>query len=59
MKTEVAARVMVRGILRGKRDVIVTFHGWVMIFVARHFPRLTRYLLLRARVRNRSEPKRE
>ena len=58
LRTEVAARVMARGILRGKREVIVTFHGKVMIFFARHFPRLTRYLLLRSGVRNRSEPRR-
>jgi short-subunit dehydrogenase len=58
MRTDIAARIMVRGILRGKRDVIVTFHGQAMIFFARHFPRLTRYLLLRSGVRNRAEPKR-
>ena len=56
MKTDKAARVMVRGILRGKREVIVTFHGKVMIFMARHLHRLTRYLLLRS-YRARPEPK--
>jgi short-subunit dehydrogenase len=55
MKTDKAARVMVRGILAGKREVIVTFHGKVMIFMARHLPRLTRYLLLRS-YRARPEP---
>jgi short-subunit dehydrogenase len=56
MKTDKAARIMVRGILRGKREVMVTFHGKVMIFFARHLPRLTRYLLLRS-YKPRPEPK--
>jgi short-subunit dehydrogenase len=55
MRTDKAARVMVSGILRGRREVIVTFHGKVMIFMARHMPRLTRYLLLRS-YRARPEP---
>lgn len=57
MKTDKAARTMVSGILRGKREVIVTIHGKVMIFFARHLPRLTRYLLLRT-YKPRPEPKR-
>jgi len=56
MKTDVAARIMVRGILRGKREVVVTFHGKVLVFMARHLPRLTRYLLVRA-YRARPEPR--
>jgi len=56
MPTPQAARIMVDGILRGKREVIVTFHGKVFIFLARHFPRLTRYLLLRSSNRQRPEP---
>lgn len=56
MPTAQAARIMVNGILRGKREVIVTFHGKVFIFLARHFPRLTRYLLLRSSGRQRPEP---
>ena len=58
MKTEVAARVMARGILRGKREVVVTFHGKVIVFVARHFPRLLRALLVRAVRGSRPEPRR-
>jgi short-subunit dehydrogenase len=58
MKTDDAARVMVRGILRGKREVVVTFHAKVAISLARHLPRLTRFLLLRAGVKNRPEPSR-
>src|ERR1044071_3545168 len=56
MPTAVAARVMVRGILRGRSEVIVTFHAKLIVFFARHFPRLTRYVLVR-NVRARPEPK--
>jgi short-subunit dehydrogenase len=58
MKTQKAARIMVSGILRGKREVIVTFHAKVIIFMARHLPRLTRYLLVRANKGSRPEPQR-
>jgi short-subunit dehydrogenase len=47
MRTDVAARIMAGGILRGRREVIVTFHGKLMIFMARHLPRFSRWLLLR------------
>lgn len=57
MDTDKAARVMVNGILRGKREVVVTFHARVVIFFARHLPRLTRYLLVRANKGSRPEPK--
>jgi short-subunit dehydrogenase len=58
MKTDAAARVMVSGILRGKKEVIVTKHARFIIFMARHLPRFTRWLLLRANRGSRSEPKR-
>jgi short-subunit dehydrogenase len=58
MPTDRAARIMVRGILRGRREVVVTFHGKVMIFMARHLPRLLRWLLLRqVKGSMRPEPK--
>jgi short-subunit dehydrogenase len=57
MKTGAAAKIMVDGILRGKREVIVTFHGKLMVFIARHFPRFTRWLLVRRNRGLRSEPK--
>src|SRR5688572_4444445 len=57
MQTDVAARIMVNGIQRGKLEVIVTFHGKLMVFFARHFPGLTRYLLVRANRGSRPEPK--
>ena len=56
MRTAQAARVMVSGILRGKKEVIVTAHAKVIVFVARHLPRLTRWLLLRANRGSRPEP---
>jgi short-subunit dehydrogenase len=56
MRADQAARVMVRGILAGRREVVVTFHGKLIIFCARHFPRLTRWLLLRAGQEARPEP---
>jgi short-subunit dehydrogenase len=52
-----AARVMMSGILRGRREIVVTFHGKVIVFFARHFPRLTRYLLVRSNRGARPEPK--
>jgi short-subunit dehydrogenase len=57
MRTDKAARAMVRGILRGRREVIVTFHGRVIIFFARHFPRFTRWALLRGGQQSRPEPR--
>jgi len=58
MKTADAARVMARGILRGKKEVIVTGHARFAIFMARHLPRFTRWVLLRANRGSRPEPKR-
>jgi short-subunit dehydrogenase len=58
MKTDEAARIMVRGILRGKKEVIVTTHARVAVFMARHFPRFTRWVLLRTGRGSRPEPKR-
>jgi short-subunit dehydrogenase len=56
MRTDKAARVMVRGIRRGRREVIVTFHARLIVFFARHFPRFTRWALLRAGQKSRPEP---
>lgn len=58
MKTETAARIMARGILRGRKEVVVTFHAKVFIAFARQLPRLTRFLLSRGAVPARPEPKR-
>jgi short-subunit dehydrogenase len=59
MRTDVAARVMVSGILRGRNEVIVTAHAKVIVFLARHMPRFTRWILLRANRGSRPEPKAE
>lgn len=47
MRTHKAARVMARGILRGKKEVVVTMHARVIVTLARHFPRFTRFVLTR------------
>jgi short-subunit dehydrogenase len=57
MKTADAARVMARGILRGKKEVIVTAHAKAIIFMARHLSGFTRWVLLRANRGSRPEPK--
>jgi len=57
MKTDDAARIMARGILRGKKEVIVTQHARIIIFLARHLPRFTRWVLLRANRGSRPEPR--
>jgi short-subunit dehydrogenase len=59
MNTAQAAKIMARGILRGRREVVVTFHGKVIVFLARHLPRLTRFVLVRANRGSRPEPTRE
>jgi hypothetical protein len=59
MKTATAARHMVRGILRGRKEVIVTMHARAIVFMARHLPRFTRWLLLRAIRGSRPEPRGE
>jgi short-subunit dehydrogenase len=58
MPTGQAAGIMVNGILRGRREVVVTFHGKAMILMGLHFPRLTRWLLQRqVKGSMRPEPK--
>jgi short-subunit dehydrogenase len=57
MKTATAARHMARGILRGRKEVIVTMHARALVFMARHLPRFTRWLLLRGKQRARPEPR--
>jgi len=54
--TEVAVREIVRGVERGKAEIVVTGHGKIIVFLSRHFPRLVRFLLLRSYT-GRPEPK--
>jgi short-subunit dehydrogenase len=56
LRADKAARVMVRGIERGRREVIVTFHAHLLVFFARHFPRFTRWVLLQGGQKARPEP---
>jgi short-subunit dehydrogenase len=56
MPTDRAARIMVNGILRGKREVFVTFHARVIVFFVRHFPGFTRWALLRGGRGARPDP---
>lgn len=44
MRTAHAARLMARGIDAGRDEIIVTFHGKVIVWTARHFPGLVRAL---------------
>ena len=59
MQSAKAARVMARGILRGRKEVFVTLHGKIIVFFARHLSRLTRFALLRANKGSRPEPARK
>lgn len=43
MSTSRACRIMVRGIERRRAEVVVTAHGKLAVFCARHLPRLTRF----------------
>lgn len=56
MKTATAARVMARGILRGKKEVLVTGHAKFIVFMTRKLPGFTRGLMLRANRGSRPEP---
>ena len=55
MRSPAAARAMVNAIERGCAEFVVTFHGKLIVFVARHFPALVRRLSLRY-VRWRKQP---
>jgi hypothetical protein len=45
----------VRGVDRGKAEIVVTGHGKVIVFIARHFPGLLRWAGLRV-YKGRPEP---
>lgn len=53
--TEQAAREIVRGVNRGKAEIVVTGHGKVIVFIVRHFPGLLRWAGLRV-YKGRPEP---
>lgn len=56
VETPVAVREILRGVTRGRAEIVVTGHGKVIVFLARHFPRVVRALILRV-YHGRPEPK--
>jgi short-subunit dehydrogenase len=55
VSTPTAVREILRGVDRGRAEVIVTGHGKFIVFLARHFSWLVRLIVLRA-YRGRPEP---
>lgn len=53
--TEAAVREILRGVDRGKAEIVVTGHGKFIVFIARHFPGLLRFAGRRL-YRGRPEP---
>ncbi len=51
MPADKAAKPVVHAIVKRKPEVVITGHGKVAVFLARHFPRLTRALLSRSHAR--------
>ena len=56
MSTDVAARKIVRAIARGKREIILTAHGKLAVFLQRHFPWALSLFFRYTGYRGRSEP---
>jgi short-subunit dehydrogenase len=56
MPTARAARQMVRAIARRRREVVITGHGKLGVFMQRHVPWLVSAAIRRAGVRSRPEP---
>jgi NAD(P)-dependent dehydrogenase (short-subunit alcohol dehydrogenase family) len=51
-----AARQIVRAVARRRREVVITGHGRLFVFVHRHAPWLTSFVIRRFGVRSRREP---
>jgi short-subunit dehydrogenase len=58
MPTARAARQIVRAIARRRREIVVTGHGKIVVFLHRHAPWLTAFVIRRFGVRSRGEPPR-
>jgi short-subunit dehydrogenase len=58
MSAERAARQIVAAVARRRREVVITAHGKVIVFVHRHAPWLTTFFIRRFGIRSRGEPKR-
>jgi short-subunit dehydrogenase len=56
MDTAVAARKMVSATLRRKREAVITGHGHIAVFLARHTPGLLDFLIRHFAVSGRREP---
>lgn len=55
VSAEAAAREIIRGVDRGRAEIVVTGHGKFIVFIARHFPGLLRWAGRRL-YRGRPEP---
>ena len=51
-----AARAIVRAVARRRREVVVTGHGKVIVWLARHLPSVLASALERGAYRSRGEP---
>ena len=58
MDAGTAARRIVRGVSRRRRVVVITGHGRLAVFLQRHFPGFSEFIIGRIGVRGRKEPKR-
>jgi short-subunit dehydrogenase len=56
VSTERAARVIVRAVARRRREVVVTGHGKMAVWLARYFPSVLAFALERGAYRSRGEP---
>jgi hypothetical protein len=53
MPTDRAARRIVRAVARGRSELIITLHGRIAVFLARHTPRLLASVVRRSRLSRR------
>ena len=56
VKTEVAVREIIRGVERRRPEIVVTGHGKLIVFMARHFSGLLRWFGMRV-YKARPEPR--
>lgn len=56
MRTDLAARQIVKAIALRKREKVITGHGKIIVFLARHFTSVLHWLIGKANIRSRSEP---
>ena len=55
MPADRAARTILRAVSRRRREVVVTGHGHLIVFLKRHFPRTLAFLIRRLGVRGRRQ----